>query len=140
MPLCRPEVDQDAPVLRERLLRVQVRRRDHRLARAQRVGQGAARDLVRVEVRRHVDVGGEQVLDDVLLVQVLVHEEHLVAETQLVDELLQAVAVLLAALLEQFGVGLAGDQVERLGVAGHDRGHRFDRVLEALAGPHEAEG
>ena len=138
--LRRPEVDQDAPVLRERLLRVQVRRRDHRLARAQRVGQRAARDLVRVEVGRHVDVGGEQVLDDVLLVEVLVDEEHLVAETELVDELLQTVAVLLASLLEQFGVGLAGDQVERLGVAGHDRGHGLDRVLEALAGPDEAEG
>ena len=40
----------------------------------------------------------------------------LVAEAQLLDELDQAVAVLLAALLEQFRVGLAGDQVERLGM------------------------
>ena len=93
-----------------------------------------------IEVGRHVDVGRKQVLDDVLLVEVLVHEEHVLAEIQLVDERLQAVAVFLAARFQQLGVGLARDQIERLGVPGRDRGHRLDRVLEALARPDQAEG
>src|SRR5439155_497939 len=80
------EVDEDAPVVGERLYRVQVRRGDDGFPRAERVRERPAGYLVRVEVRRDVDVGGEQVVDDVLLFEVLVHEDHVVGQSQLLDE------------------------------------------------------
>ena len=88
---------------------------------------------------RHVDVGREQVLDDVLLVEVLVDEQHVIGKVELLDQGLQPVAVLLAARLEQLRVRLARDQVERLGVACGHGGHRLDRVLQPLARTDEAE-
>ena len=54
----------------------------------------------------------------------------------IVDEL---VPVLLAVVAQQLGVGLSGDQVERVGVPLHDPRHRLDHVLEALAGSDQAE-
>src|SRR5205807_4519315 len=82
----RLEVDEEPSFVGEHFLRVQVRRGDDSLPRAERVGDRSARDLVRVEVRRDVHVGGEQVVDDVLLFEVLVHEDHVVGQAQLLDE------------------------------------------------------
>ena len=65
---------------------------------------------------------------------------HVVGQAQLLDEGGQSVPVLLSPLLEQLGVRLPGDQVERFRMPGDDGRHRFDHVLEALAGPHETEG
>ena len=119
---------------------MQVRRGDDGFPRAERVRERSARDLVRIEVRRDVHVGGEQVIDDVPLFEVLVHEDDVVGEAELLDESGQSVAVLLAALLEQLRVRLTGDQVERVRMPGDDRRHRLDHVLESLAGTHETEG
>ena len=92
-----------------------------------------------IEVGRDVDVGRQQQLDDLLLAQVLVQERHVVVEIEALDHGEELVAVLLTAVAQKLGVGLAGDQVERFGVSLRDPRHRFDHVLESLARPDEAE-
>ena len=137
--LRRTEVDQDASVVGERFLGMQIRRGDDGLAGAERVAQRAAGDLVRVEVRRDVDVARQQELDDVVLPQVLVHEGDVVADAQLLDDLDQLVAVLLAVAPQQFRMGLARDEVQRVGMLRGDGGHRLQDVLQPFARAHQAE-
>ena len=119
---------------------MEVRGRDDRLARAKRVGERPAGDLIRVQIRRHVYVGREQVVHDRPLGEVLVHKGDVVGHPELFDGPLQGVAILLAPLLQQLRVGLANDQVERVWMLGDDRRHRSDHVLETLPGIDQAEG
>jgi hypothetical protein len=50
------EWDQDPAATLQHLFCVEIRRRDDGFSGAERVRQGAARDLVRIEVRGHVDI------------------------------------------------------------------------------------
>src|SRR5207249_855185 len=134
------ERNDDAAAIGEDLARVQVRRRDDRLPCPERIRQRAAGDLVRIEVGRDVDVRRQQVVDDLPLREVLVHELHVVRDTEALRDLDERVAVRLAGLLQELGVRLTDDEIERAGMRRDDLGHRLDDVLETLAGVHEPEG
>ena len=64
--------------------RVDVGRRDHRLADADRVGQRARRDLRRVEIWSGVDVGRLEIIDKRLVIDQLVDEPDVLRDTLLV--------------------------------------------------------
>ena len=64
---------------------------------------------------------------------VLIDEGDIVLEAEALDRRDEMVAVGLAIVAAQFGVGLTRDQVEGRGMAGHDRRHGFDHELDALA-------
>src|SRR5439155_24056680 len=61
------EPDQQTSAVGERFEGVQVGGGVDRLPGAERVGKGPTCDLLRVQVRGHVDVGADRQLDDVLL-------------------------------------------------------------------------
>ena len=64
----------------------------------------------------------------------------MIREPHVIDHLYELVAVLLAVLTQELGVGLPRDQIQGLRVSFHDTRHRLDRVLETLARPDEPEG
>src|SRR5438270_13634579 len=100
----------------------------------------SARDLVQVEVGRHVHVSREEIVDDLALRQVLIHEADVVGHARALDLADKLISILLASLLQELGVRLSDDQVEGTGVARDDLGHRRDHVLETLARIDEAKG
>ena len=79
---------------------------------------------------------GRQVVD----VQEAVVEDDVVAEVEIARQPLERDPVLLAVVLGHLGMGLPGDQVERLRMARDDRRHGRDRHLDPLAGRDQAEG
>ena len=119
---------------------MQVLSRDDRLSGPERVGEGAARDLPRVEIRRDIDVARQEQIDDVPLRHVFIDEGDVVLEAEPFDGLHQVIAVGLPFVPAQLGVRLTRDHVEGGGVARHDRRHRFDHELDALARVDQAKG
>ena len=135
-----PKVDEHPAAVIERLGGVHVAGRHNCLARAERVGECAAGDLVRVEVRCDVDIGREQELDDVLLAHVLIDERDMIVHPERMNLRDERVAIVLALHAEEVGMRLARDEVERVGMPAHDLGHRGDHELEPFTGVDQAEG
>ena len=76
------ETAQEAATVRQQLLRVEVRRRHDRFAAADGVRQRAADDLHRVEVRRQIDVGRRQVVDEFVELEIAVDERDVVVRAR----------------------------------------------------------
>ena len=136
-----PEPDQEPAVVGERLLRVEVRRGDDRLAGAERVGQRAAGDLVRVEVRRDVDVGGEQVLDDVLLLAGTGSRTATCSDEAEAPRPARRAGCGTPRRVACSSSGCVWPAIRyrASGWSLHDRRHRLDHVLQALARAHQPE-
>ena len=126
--------------MRQEFLRVEIRRRDDRLAAADGVRERAADDLHRVEIRRQVDVGRCEIADEFVEVEIFVDELHVVLQARSRTIVLQRLAIRLAFVAAHDRVRLPEDQVERFGMAFDDVAHRFDRVFQALAAIDQAEG
>ena len=84
--------------LRQQLLGVPVRRRDHCLAVAQRVGERARDDLGGVQVGRHVQIGGPQELAQLFQGHEAIVEHDVVGDAELARPHLKVEAVLLSLL------------------------------------------
>src|SRR5439155_14982712 len=63
-------LDEEPAAVGERFRRVEVAGRDDGFSGAEGVREGAAGDLVQVEIRRRVEVAREQVIDDLALREV----------------------------------------------------------------------
>ena len=72
-----------APPVGQQLAGVEVRRRDHGLARAERVGQRARGDLLLLEVRRDVDVGRREELGELAVAHEPVVEDDAALDAEL---------------------------------------------------------
>src|SRR6185503_311018 len=134
------ERDEDAAAALQHFFGVEVWRGDDRLPRAERVREGAARDLVRIEVRGDIDIRREEVVHDLALGEVLVHELDVIAHPQARSRRDERVPIRLAFPFLQLGVRLADDEIESGGMASDDLRHRLDDVLEALPRVDEPEG
>ena len=134
------EVDQHAMAIRQDFGRVDVGRRNDRLADADGVGQRPARDLRGVEIGRRVDVGGLQIVEQFVMLDEAVDERDIVADAQLIGKRLQPIAIGLAFMRNEIGVGGAQHRIEQIGMPLRDRGQCLDDRLDALAGREQAEG
>src|SRR5450756_690789 len=103
--------NENSAAVGQRFLCMQVGGGDDRLSGSKRICQGAARYLLRVEVRRDVDVAREQQLDDVALRHVFIDEGDVVLNSEALDRLDELIAVLLAIVAAQLRVSLARDHV-----------------------------
>ena len=134
------ERNKQAAFSREYFLRVRIGCRHDGFSSAERVGKGAAGDLLRIQIRRHIDIAGEEIVDDFRLTQVLVHEIDVSFKAPLADQLPQLGAVGLASTPNQLRMGLTDDQVQRGWIAFANRRHRLDHVFEAFAWIDQTEG
>ena len=116
-----------------------VRRRDDRLAAAERVGQRARGDLRRVQVRRHVDVRRPDELGQLVQLDEPVVEDHVLLDPQVPGQPLQAQPVALALLADQVRVGRPQDDVDEVGELLEDLRHGPEHVLDALVGREQPE-
>src|SRR5207302_9388520 len=107
---------------------------------AERVGERVTRDLVQIEVWRHVDVGREKVVHDLSLREVLIHKTNALGQAEPLDFMHKLVAIALSLSSLELRMGLADDEVQRVRMGSDDRRHRRDHVLESLARIDEPEG
>ncbi len=126
------EGDQHAAAVGQQLLGVPVRRRDHRLAAAERIRQRTRGDLRRVQVRRDVDVRHPDEFDQLVDVDEPVVEAHVRLDAQVLGQPLQADSVALPLLAEQVRVRRPQNDVEEVGEFLEDRRHRLEHVLDPL--------
>ena len=133
------EIDQHAVPVGQNFGRMYVRRRDHRLAHADRVAERTARDLRRVEIRRRIDVRRLQIVDQRVMFEECVDEHDVVRDPALRGERLQPVAILLAFIRDEVGMGRAKHRIEQVRMLRRDRGERIDHHFDALAGREQAE-
>ena len=134
------EGDQHPAAVGQQLLGVPVRRREHRLAAAERVRQGPRDDLRRVQVGRDVDVRHADELDQLVDLQEAVVEAHVGLDAQVLGQPLQADPVPLPLLAEQVRVRRPHHDVDEVGELPEDRRHRPEHHLDPLVGREQAEG
>ena len=126
------EGNQDAAILRQQFRRVPVGRRNHRFARAKRVGQRARGDLRFVQVRRDIEVGGSDKLLQILQLDEIVVEDDVLLNLILLGKHFQAHAVGFAVLAQFVGMSGAQDDVNNFGKLRHDLRQSVQHVLDAF--------
>ena len=134
-----PERHEDAPAISQQFAGMPVGRRQHRLAAAEGIGQRARRDLVFVEVRRDVDVGGADESEQFRHVDEAVVKDHVLRHAEIVGQLLELFPVAFALLTQQMRVGGSQHHVACGGMLRYHGRQRPDHVLDALVGREQAE-
>ena len=132
--------NEDASTLVEELACVAIGRGDDRLPASDRVGERARRALLLLEVRGHVEVGGAEELDELLVADEAIVEDDVGVDAEALRARLKHVSVGLAVLLLDVRMRRAEHDVDGVRMLREDRGHRVDHVLDALVGREEAEG
>ena len=134
------KLDQHAVIVRQDFGRVDIGRRDHRLAERHRVGQRARGDLRRIEIGRDVDVGRLEIVEQLLELDEAVDEADVIVDAQFDRARLKAVAIGFALMADEIGVRRAEHDIQRFRVRRDDRGHRLDHEFDALARREQPEG
>ena len=134
------ERDDHAMAIGQDFVGVDIGGGDHRLAHRDGIGQRARRDLRRIDIGRDVEVGGLEIIEQVVFLDKGVDELDVVGDPQPRSLRDQAVAIRLAFVRDQIGVGGAQHDIEHAGVRAHDFGQRRDHRLDPLAGREQAEG
>ena len=135
-----PEGHQHAAALRQQLLGVPVRGRDHRLAAAKSVGQGAGSDLGRIEIRSDVDVGGAEEFLQLAEFHEAIVKEDLFVDAQAARQSFQADPITLALLAEQVGMRCSQDDIDQVGKLTQHRRQGLEHELDALVGRQQTKG
>ena len=113
---------------------------DHGTTAAHGVGEGPAHRLCGILGGEEVDVGELEMLQQFVQFQVAVHEAHMIPQTQLIHFVQEHLAVLLAFLPDDFGMGAAQHQVEHIGHLLFDGHQCVQRGLDALVAAEQSEG
>jgi hypothetical protein len=124
----------------EQLFGIPIRRRNDRLAGADRVRQGSRGNLRRIEIRRDVDVRRADEFDQLLQADESVVEENVAVHPERAGQSFELQAVKLTFVPLDVRMGDAEDDVDGLGIMHQDFGQRFDDVFESLVGREESEG
>ncbi len=134
------ERNDDAATFRENFLRLDVGCRQNGLAHADCIAEGARYYLGRIDIRRDIDVGSLEIVEQFLLFDISVDETHLFPHTQFVGQRGQALAETFALFADEVRVGRPQHDIERIGVPFDDGGHGPDHMINALVGCQQAEG
>ncbi len=133
------ERNQNAAPIGQQLAGVPIRRRDHRLAEAEAVGQRPRRHLRFVEIGRDVHVAHRDEFEQGGLIDELVEEYDVVVDPKFAHACHQALAIGLTLVPNQIGMRRTEHDIDRVGAAFQDRGHGVDHDLDALGGGQQAE-
>ena len=126
------ERHQDAASLGQQLLRVPIRRRDHRLAAAEGIGERPGHNLGRVQIRRDVNIRDPQKLLELIQADEAIAKHDVLAEVQLLDQPLQAQPIGLALFPQQIGMGCTQHDVNHVRTRADDLGQRSNHVFYSL--------
>ncbi len=128
------ERDQDAPSIGQQLLGVPIRRRHHRFAQPETVGQRPRRHLRLVQIGRDVDVAHRDEAEQRGLIHELVEKHHVILDTEFAHTLQKAFAISLALFPYEVGMRRAEHDIDRIGPAFQDRRHGVNDDFDALVG------
>ncbi len=133
------ERDQNAASIRQQFARVPIRRRYHRLAQPEAVGQGARRHLRLVEIGRDIDIAHRDEFEQRGLIDELVEEHHVILDAEFAHTRHQALAIRLALFSDQVWMCRTEHDIHGVGAALQNRRHGVDHDFDALVGRQQAE-
>jgi hypothetical protein len=125
---------------RLQLFGIPVGRRNDGLAGTDRVSQRSRRDLGRVEIRRDVNVGGADELDQFLDADKAVVKEDVVFHSAGARQALELQPIKLSFAPLDVRMGDAEQDVHRLRIALQNGGHGLDDILDALVRREQSKG
>ena len=126
------ERHQHAAAVGEQLFGVPIRRRDHRFAAAERIGQRAGGDLCLVQIRRDVQVGRADELRQLAQLDEAVVEDDMLRDAQIAGQSLQAQPIGFALGSHEIRVRCPQHHVDEIGKLLEHGRHRPQCVLDSL--------
>ena len=123
----------------QQFLGVPIGGRNDRNPQSRCVGQGAGRDLGRIQIRREVDVGRLQIFNEPRRVGVFVDQPQVALDPQFAGQLDKTLPVAFAFFGDEMRMGGAQDGVDDVRSLLDDSGQRSNDVLQPLVGREQAE-
>ena len=134
------ERKQVTALVRQKLLRVPIGSGHDGCPGAHRIRQRAARDLRLVQVRAHEDIGGLQVLAQLVDRDELTAKHHVLAHAELLGFPFEHRSIGLALMAKNGGMSGAHHEVDEIGKLAHHCRQRPNHGLDALVLAQQAEG
>ena len=88
--------------------------------------------MIEVEVRRDIDIGCGDQLQQIFLIQESVDPTYMRAYAKFFGKVLEAIPIKLAFMGQQMRMCGTGDYIFRVGMIGQNFWHRFDHGLDPL--------
>ena len=133
------EGNQNAAAVSQQLLGVPVGRRYDGLSQPEAVGERAGRHLGFVQVGRHIDVAHGDEVEQRGLVHELIEEDDMIADAEVLHARRQALAIGLALMPHEIGMGRAQDDIDGVRAGFDDPRHGIEHDLDALVGRQKTE-
>ena len=131
--------NQNAAPVSQQFLGVPVGRRYDGLSQTEAVGERARCHLGFIEIGRHIDVAHRDEVQQRGLVDELVEEDDMVLDAELPHARRQALAIGLALIAHEVGMGCAENDIDGVRAGFDDLRHGIDHGLDALARRQQAE-
>ena len=132
--------DQAADTIGQQFPRMNIWRRDHRLAERDRIAERARRRLLEVGIGRQINVAAFELVEQFFGFEEAIIPFDVVLHVKPLDQSLQVLAIALPVLGDEIGVSGTHDPIKDPRMARRDGGQRFDGMLQPLPRAEQAEG